>query len=166
MYILYITLNYIQCYSLQLSCVQLAYDDVMYLHVAMAWSTPSPGRLWGILQQHIPISALLSMHWTVHCLARPPVHACCILLLSNQIPHSWPRLLLDPLCPLSYFTHQLSFTAGTLFALHFCAFSLTPPPFWALMAKLPSVLLTANITLLQKSAPAIESNKLPPHCPA
>ena len=98
MYILYITLNYIQCYSLQLSCVQLAYDDVMHLHVAMAWSTPSPGRLWGILQQHIPISALLSMHWTVHCLARPPVHACCILLLSNQIPHSWPRLLLDPLC--------------------------------------------------------------------
>ena len=70
MYILYITLNYIQCYSLQLSCVQLAYDDVMYLHVAMAWSTPSPGRLWGILQQHIPISALLSMHWTVHCHAR------------------------------------------------------------------------------------------------
>ena len=72
MYILYITLNYIQCYSLQLSCVQLAYDDVMYLHVAMAWSTPSPGRLWGILQQHIPISALLSMHWTVPCLARAP----------------------------------------------------------------------------------------------
>ena len=100
---------------------------------------PWPGQLRHLVDSGASCSSIFPFQPFSPCIGLciathgPPVHACCILLLSNQIPHSWPRLLLDPLCPLSYLTHQLSFTAGTLFALHFCAFSLTPPPFWALM---------------------------------